>query len=73
LSREPRNQLLGPWIARAGVCEALASEPVKLDNRDNTIEIMETLLEPSFSAWANDTPLLDRLGANTSPIYPKIK
>jgi hypothetical protein len=73
MSKEPRNQLLGPWVARAGVQETLSSEPVKLDNKDNAVELLETLLEPDFSAWAHETPLLDRLGITTSPLYPKIK
>jgi hypothetical protein len=65
LSKDPRNQLLGPWIARAGVNEALASNPVNLDNKDNVFEVLETLLEPSFSVWANRTPLLNRLETTT--------
>ena len=73
LSKEPRNQILGPWVARAGIQETLSSEPIRLDNRNNAIELLETLLEPDFSAWAHETPLLDRLGITTSPLYPEIK
>jgi hypothetical protein len=73
LMKDPRNQLLGPWISRAGVDEALASESIKFDNRENAIQLLDTLLEPEFSVWAHDTPLLDRLGIKSSLYYPEVK
>jgi hypothetical protein len=73
LTKEPRNQILGPWIARAGVNEAFTSEPVTLDNIENAIKLLDTLLDPNFSVWTQDTPLLERLSATTPILSSKIK
>ncbi len=62
LNRDQRNDILGPWLPRAGVSEALACEPVYLDSIGNMQAILESVLYPNFDYWSKGIPLTQRLG-----------
>lgn len=62
LNRDSRNDILGPWIVRAGIEEALCNESIELDSTANLQTILEALLYPNLGAWTNGTPLMKRLG-----------
>lgn len=66
LIRDTRNSILGPWLARAGVEEALCGEAVELDSNTNLETILDALLYPNLDVWAAGTPLLKRMGFETS-------
>jgi hypothetical protein len=66
LNRDPKNDVLGPWIVRAGVAEALCNESIELDSTANLQTILEALLYPDLTSWANGTPLLKRLGLESA-------
>ncbi|MFX1484084.1 MAG: hypothetical protein ACFFCP_12965 [Promethearchaeota archaeon] len=73
-SRNDRNNILGPWIIRAGVKAALESSIVELDTRDNALVVLESLLSPSLDVWMERDPLLDSFSGsfktieNSSPL-----
>ncbi|MHA1575967.1 MAG: hypothetical protein ACTSU3_01270 [Candidatus Thorarchaeota archaeon] len=62
LTRNPRNSKIGPWVAKAGVKNALLTDPIYLDKIENTITLLESLLQPGLKFWAEGTPLLERFG-----------
>ncbi len=66
LSRNTRNQVLGPWIARAGVKEALQTDPVLLEDRENTLVVLRSILRPELGVWIDETNLLERHGLEVS-------
>jgi hypothetical protein len=72
-ARSCNNELLGPWPVRAGVKAALESNQVELDNRENAITVLKSLLAPDISVWKEDNALLDTFGGafkiieNSSP------
>ncbi|MFX0108009.1 MAG: hypothetical protein ACFE7R_06985 [Candidatus Hodarchaeota archaeon] len=62
ISRNARNQLLGPWLTRAGVRDALESTPIRLEDKTNALAVLNSVLRPELGVWADGTPLLARLG-----------
>ena len=64
--RDPRNLILGPWMARAGVRYALEGDGVALDNMQNAINVLNSFLKPKLDYWALDSPLLSRLHEEVS-------
>jgi hypothetical protein len=72
LTRDLRNNNLGPWLPRAGVQKALCNEPVLLDQVGNMNTILESILYPNIDFWAENTPLLQRLGAKTESELERI-
>jgi hypothetical protein len=62
LSRNRRNNLLGPWLARAGVQDALQQSPVMLDNIENALRVLDSILSPGLQIWGEGNPLLTSLG-----------
>ncbi len=58
-ARSNKNNILGPWVIRAGVKAALESNPLVLDNRENSLTVLESLLSPSLSVWTERNTLLD--------------
>jgi hypothetical protein len=71
LARNPSNNMLGPWLARAGVREAFCSEKITFDSRENAMAMLESFLSPNLSLWAQDTPLNETLEREYS-IEPSI-
>jgi hypothetical protein len=61
-SRNARSNSLGPWISRAGVKEALLSTPVLMEDKDNALAVLTSVLRPELGRWASDIPLLNLLG-----------
>jgi hypothetical protein len=61
-SRGQLNQLLGPWLVRAGVEEALESEPILSDTRGNMSRVLNSILTPELRAVAHESPIPSRLG-----------
>jgi hypothetical protein len=59
--RDPHNLILGPWVARAGVRYALDGDGVELDNMENAVTVMNSLLKPKLEYWGLDNPLLSRI------------
>jgi hypothetical protein len=72
LTKDLRNNNLGPWLPRAGVQNALCTEPVLLDQVGNMNAILESILYPNIDFWAENTPLLQRLGAETESELERI-
>jgi hypothetical protein len=66
LSRNTKNHVLGPWIARAGVKETLQTDPVLLEDRENTFAVLRSVLRPELGAWIDETNLLERHGLEGS-------
>jgi len=60
LSRNTRNHVLGPWIARAGVKETLQTDPVLLEDKENALAVLRSVLRPELGVWVDETPLLER-------------
>ncbi|MFW9833203.1 MAG: hypothetical protein ACFFEK_04355 [Candidatus Thorarchaeota archaeon] len=61
-ARNNRNNVLGPWIVRAGVKTALESEQLILDTKENALLVLDSLLTPSISVWTKEESLLDDFG-----------
>ncbi|MFW9850547.1 MAG: hypothetical protein ACFFF4_15555 [Candidatus Thorarchaeota archaeon] len=66
LTKDLRNNNLGPWFPRAGVQEALCAEPILLDDVRNMNLILNSVLFPKLEFWADDTSLLQRLSGDTT-------
>lgn len=66
LSKNAKNQVLGPWIARAGVKETLQTDPVILDDRADVLAVLFSVLRPELGVWTSETPLLERHGLERS-------
>lgn len=60
-SNQQRNRILGPWVIRAGVQEALQSSHVSIDDVSSLPAILDSILKPTLSSWAKETPLLSRI------------
>jgi hypothetical protein len=58
-ARNNKNNVLGPWVVRAGVKSALETNPIELDTRENSLMVLESLLSPSLAVWTESDPLLD--------------
>jgi hypothetical protein len=73
-ARSSKNNILGPWLVRAGVKAALESNPLELDTRENSLMVLESLLSPSLAVWTEKEPLLDSFSGsfktieNSSPL-----
>jgi hypothetical protein len=67
-SRGQLNQLLGPWLARAGVDEALTSDPMFADDKDDMSRILNSILTPELRTVARDSPIPSRLGIDASAV-----
>jgi len=66
-ARNSKNNILGPWIVRAGVDVALESNPIELDTGENANMVLESILTPSLTMWREGDPLLDHFsGAYTT-------
>ncbi|MDH4212693.1 MAG: hypothetical protein OEV85_02130 [Candidatus Thorarchaeota archaeon] len=63
-ARTGNNNILGPWPVRAGVKAALESNQVELDNRENALAVLKSLLAPDISVWTEEQPLLDSYGGS---------
>jgi hypothetical protein len=61
LAGSAKSSMLGPWLARAGVEEALSTQPVIVDSIANAGAILEALY-PNLHAWSKGNALLERLG-----------
>ena len=61
-ARNNGNNVLGPWIVRAGVNAALESEQLILDTKENALLVLDSLLTPSISVWTKEASLLDDFG-----------
>jgi hypothetical protein len=61
-SRGQLNQLLGPWLVRAGVEEAVESDPILLDTRGNMSRVLNSILTPELRAVARESPIPSRVG-----------
>jgi len=72
-TRNNRNNILGPWLVRAGVNSALESDQVFLDTKENAIAVLDSLLSPDISVWTKEESILDdfsgvyRTVENSSP------
>ncbi|MGY5858542.1 MAG: hypothetical protein RTU63_04170 [Candidatus Thorarchaeota archaeon] len=61
-SRNNRNNILGPWVVRAGVRAALEADQIELDSKENALMVLKSFLAPDISVWTQDNPLLDNFG-----------
>ncbi|MFX1602924.1 MAG: hypothetical protein ACFFCK_05515 [Promethearchaeota archaeon] len=66
LSRNTRNHVLGPWIARAGMRETLQTDPVFLEDREKIPAVLRSVLRPELGVWIDETNLLERHGLEGS-------
>jgi hypothetical protein len=72
-SRSSSNNILGPWLVRAGVKAALESNYIELDARENAVLVLKRLLAPNVSIWSEGSSLFDgyagafKLVKNSSP------
>ena len=62
LNSVPRSNALGPWLARAVIEDALESQPLELEDESNALLVLEAILKPNLNLWAENTPLLKRVG-----------
>ncbi|MBD3404814.1 MAG: hypothetical protein GF411_01605 [Candidatus Lokiarchaeota archaeon] len=60
-SNKTTNQILGPWVARAGVTEAFNNSSVHLEDPEVTKTILDSLLYRGLEYWTKDTPILNRM------------
>jgi hypothetical protein len=61
-SRNSRNNILGPWVVRAGVRAALEANQIELDTKENALMVLKSVLAPDISVWTQNDPLLDNFG-----------
>lgn len=61
-ARNDSNNILGPWLVRAGVGAALESDQLVLDTKENAITVLDSLLTPSIGVWTKKETLLDDFG-----------
>ncbi|MGY5865956.1 MAG: hypothetical protein RTV41_15245, partial [Candidatus Thorarchaeota archaeon] len=61
-ARSNSNNVLGPWLVRAGVNAALESDQMILDTKENAVTVLESLLTPGISVWTKEKSLLDSFG-----------
>jgi len=61
-SRTSSNNILGPWLVRAGVKAALETNQLELDTKENALMVLKSLLAPDISVWTQNSPLLDTFG-----------
>lgn len=61
-SRNSGNNILGPWVVRAGVRAALEANQIELDTKENALMVLKSFLAPDISVWTQDNPLLDNFG-----------
>lgn len=61
-SRNRRNDLLGPWLVRAGVREALQSNSIEFDSPENAFNVLESILSPGLGLWNKAACLKEELG-----------
>lgn len=55
-SSNPRNNTLGPWIAREGVKKALASERIRVGLGQTDSELLKGILSPNPRVWESSLP-----------------
>ncbi|MGV9103853.1 MAG: hypothetical protein ACOC3C_07040 [Candidatus Thorarchaeota archaeon] len=55
-SKTPRNNLLGPWIARAGVEKALSSGPRCVGTGQSDSDLLNGILSPNLKKWNHLLP-----------------
>lgn len=67
-SRGQLNQLLGPWLVRAGVQESLESDPILVDSRHDMSRVLNSILTPELRTVARESPLPSRLGLDTAAV-----
>jgi len=61
-ARSNGNNILGPWLVRAGVNAALEADQLVLDTRETAITVLDSLLTPDISIWTKKETLLDEFG-----------
>ena len=69
-SRGQLNQLLGPWLVRAGVEAALDTDPILMDSRESMSPILNSILTPELRAIARDSPIPSRVGLDAVAEQP---
>ncbi len=55
------NQIITPWIARAGTHDALSKDPIVIQDLNGAIEILDSILPLGLKTWVHDTPLINRV------------
>jgi hypothetical protein len=67
-ARNNKNNILGPWLVRAGVDAALESNPIELDTRENAMMVLESIVTPSLPIWTESDPLLGDFGGSYTTV-----
>ncbi len=68
-SQKPQNRMLGPWLVRAGVHDALQTSPVRIDDARRAVHVLESVLQPGLDHWSVDIPLHNRLGIAAEAVH----
>ncbi|TXT55699.1 MAG: hypothetical protein BAJATHORv1_30079 [Candidatus Thorarchaeota archaeon] len=66
-SRHKKNEVLGPWVTRAGVADAFKKSSVHLGDPEVTKTILDSLLAPNLEYWTKDTRILNRMNLEETP------
>ena len=61
-ARNSANNILGPWIARAGVNAALNSNQFFFDTQETAVGVLDSILTPHINIWTKRESLLDEFG-----------
>ncbi|UCE11055.1 MAG: hypothetical protein JSW61_03735 [Candidatus Thorarchaeota archaeon] len=69
---DERNSILGPWLARTGVRDAMGTAPVVFDSVSNVVPVLESILTPDLDSWRADIPLLSCLGLENDAASPLV-
>ena len=67
-ARNNKNNILVPWVIRAGVKAALESSPIELDTLENSLMVLDSLLTPSMTVWTESDPLLDSFSGSYTTV-----
>ena len=61
-ARNNANNILGPWIVRAGVKAALNSDQFFFDTQETAVGVLDSILSPHINIWTKKESLLDEFG-----------
>jgi hypothetical protein len=60
--RNNANNILGPWVVRAGVKAALNSDQFFFDTQETAVGVLDSILSPHINIWTKKESLLDEFG-----------
>jgi hypothetical protein len=61
-TRNNANNILGPWIVRAGVKAAFNSDQFFFDTQETAVGVLDSILSPHINIWTKKESLLNEFG-----------